>query len=245
MSSSRSDAGISFRPTEEQRALQRVAHEFAAQELRPLAREWDEREDFPPDLLEKAARVGLTSYAVPSRYGGGGADSVTSALIAEELSWGCAGLAATIQATMFPVAPLVRFGTDGQRDHYLPMLAHEEGTLAAIAFTEAHAGTDLASIRATAGREDDGYVLDGEKVYVTNGGIADVTIVFAKLEGAMTAFVVGTVIGIVSEPFRQGLGLGRGVETGRTTLDNILSSGVPLKAGGTHIANEEVVHAES
>jgi len=181
---------ISFALTDEQRELQRLAHEFAERELRPIAPEWDEREDFPPDLLAKAARVGLTSYAIPSEHGGGGADAVTSALIAEELAWGCAALAGTIQATMFPVRPLLRFGTDAQRDRYLPLLAREDGTLAAIAFTEPHAGTDLASIRAEARRDGDAYALSGEKVYVTNGGIADVTVVFAKLDGAISAFLV-------------------------------------------------------
>src|SRR5207237_10929313 len=91
---------------------------------------------------------------------------------------------------MFPVRPLLRFGTDAQRDRYLPLLAREEGALAAIAFTEPHAGTDLASIRAEAQREGDTYVLNGEKVYVTNGGIAEVTVVFAKPAGAIAAFVV-------------------------------------------------------
>jgi alkylation response protein AidB-like acyl-CoA dehydrogenase len=91
---------------------------------------------------------------------------------------------------MFPVRPLLRFGSDAQRDRYLPLLAREEGTLAAIAFTEAHAGTDLAAIRATARRDGDEYVLNGEKVYVTNGGIAAVTVVFAKLDDAITAFLV-------------------------------------------------------
>ena len=66
---------ISFALTDEQRELQRLAHEFAERELRPIAPEWDEREDFPPDLLAKAARVGLTSYAIPSEHGGGGADA--------------------------------------------------------------------------------------------------------------------------------------------------------------------------
>jgi alkylation response protein AidB-like acyl-CoA dehydrogenase len=183
-------AGISFRLTSEQRELQRLAHEFAEGELRPIAGEWDEREDYPPDLLGKAARVGLTSYAIPATYGGSGTDAVTSALISEELSWGCAGLASTIQATMFPVRPLLRFGTDAQREKYLPQLAREEGALAGIAFTETHAGSDLAAIRAEARREGEAYVLSGEKVYVTNGGIADLTIVFAKLAGAITAFLV-------------------------------------------------------
>ena len=182
--------GISFELTDEQRLLQQTAHEFAARELRPIAAEWDEREAYPSDLLARAARVGLTSYAVPTEYGGGGADAVTSALISEELSWGCAGLASTIQATMFPVRPLLRFGTEEQRRHYLPLLAREQGTLAAIAFTEAHAGSDLSAIKAEARRDGDDYVLNGEKVYVTNGGVADVTLVFAKLDGEITAFLV-------------------------------------------------------
>lgn len=185
-----SDGGISFRLTDEQRELQRLAHDFAARELRPVAPEWDEREAYPPELLAKAAKAGLTSYAIPTEYGGGGAGSVTSALISEELSWGCAGLASTIQATMFPARPLVRFGTPAQRRLYLPLLAREQGTLAAIAFTEAHAGSDLAAIRTEARRDGDGYILRGEKVYVTNGGTADLTLVFAKLDGAITAFIV-------------------------------------------------------
>jgi alkylation response protein AidB-like acyl-CoA dehydrogenase len=183
-------AGISFRLTDEQRELQRLAHEFAERELRPIAAEWDECEAYPPELLAKAAHAGLTSYAIPAQYGGGGVDAVTSALISEELSWGCAGLASTIQATMFPVRPLLHYGSEGQREHYLPQLAREEGTLAAIAFTEAHAGSDLAAIRTEARREEGGYVLSGEKVYVTNGGIAELNLVFAKLEGEITAFLV-------------------------------------------------------
>jgi alkylation response protein AidB-like acyl-CoA dehydrogenase len=185
-----SEGGISFRLTAEQRELQRLAHEFAERELRPIAAECDEREQYPPDLLAKAAGVGLTSYAIPTEFGGGGADAVTSALISEELSWGCAGLASTLQATMFPARPLLRFGSDEQRRQYLPLLAREQGTLAAIAFTEAHAGSDLAAISAEARRDGDSYVLNGEKVYVTNGGIADLTVVFAKLDGEITALIV-------------------------------------------------------
>ncbi len=182
--------GISFTPTGEQRELQALAHEFAERELRPVAAEWDEREDFPPELLAKAAAVGLTSFAIPREHGGGGVDHVTAALIGEELAWGCAALAATLTATMFPVRPLLRFGTEEQRARYLPWLASEQGTLAAIAFTEAHAGSDVQAMRATARRDGDEYVLDGEKVYVTNGGIADVTVVFAKLEDEITAFLL-------------------------------------------------------
>jgi alkylation response protein AidB-like acyl-CoA dehydrogenase len=181
---------IGFQATEEQRELQRLAHEFAERELRPIAREWDEKEDFPPELLAKAARAGLTAYAIPAEYGGGGVDAVTSALVAEELSWGCAGLAATLEATMFPVRPLLAAGTDEQKDRYLRSLASEDGVLAAIGFTEPHAGTDLASMRASARRDGDAYVLNGEKCYLTNGGIAELTVVFAKVNDRITAFLV-------------------------------------------------------
>ena len=211
---------ISFEPTSEQRELQRLAHEFAARELRPIAAEWDEREAFPPGLLERAARAGLTSYAIPTEFGGGGADNVTSALIAEELSWGCAGLASALQATMFPVRPLLRFGSDAQRAHYLPLLAREEGALAAIAFTEAQAGSDVRAMRTEARRDADAYVLSGEKVYITNGGIAELTLVFAKLDGAVTAFLVERGdAGVLAGRVERKLGL-RASHTGSLVLDN-------------------------
>ncbi|HEY8773073.1 MAG TPA: acyl-CoA dehydrogenase family protein [Gaiellaceae bacterium] len=186
----RTDIGISFTLTAEQRELQQLAHEFAAGELRPVAAEWDERENFPPELLAKAARLGLTSYRIPREYGGAEVDAVTAALVAEELSWGCAGLAATIGATMFPVRPLIRFGTEEQRQRYLPRLASEEGCLAAIAFTEPHAGSDVNAMLSTARRDGDEWVLNGEKCYVTNGGIAALTVVFARTEAGISAFLV-------------------------------------------------------
>jgi alkylation response protein AidB-like acyl-CoA dehydrogenase len=181
---------ISFTLTEEQRELQALAHEFAERELRPIAAKCDKSDTFPFELLPKAAALGLTSYAIPEEYGGGGVDAVTAALIAEELSWGCAGLAATLGATMFLVRPLLRFGTEVQQRRYLPRLASVEGCLAAIAFTEPHAGSDVQAITATATRDGDSYVLSGEKCYITNGGIAEVSIVFAKVDGGVTAFLV-------------------------------------------------------
>ncbi|MEO5577360.1 MAG: acyl-CoA dehydrogenase family protein [Gaiellaceae bacterium] len=182
--------GIGFELSAEQRELRGLAHDFAEKELRPIAREWDEREDCPAELLGKAAALGLTSYAIPAEFGGGGVSAVTSSIITEELSWGCAGLSAPIGATMFPVRPLVRSGTEEQKQRWLKRLASEEGCLAAIAFTEPGAGSDVAAIQATARREGDSYVLNGEKCYITNGGIAELTIVFAKLDGAITAFLL-------------------------------------------------------
>ncbi len=214
-------AGISFRLTDEQLELQRLAHEFAERELRPIAPKWDEREDFPRELLAKAASVGLTAGAIPREYGGSEIDAVTAALLAEELAWGCAGLSSTFGATSFPVRPLVRFGTEEQRQRYLPRLASERGCLAAIAFTEPHAGSDVASIRSTATRDGDEFVLNGEKAYITNGGIAEITLVFAKLDGEITTFI--------AEETDEGLRLGRkdkkvglrASHTGSVVLDDL------------------------
>jgi alkylation response protein AidB-like acyl-CoA dehydrogenase len=183
-------SGISFTPTPEQSALRELAHEFAERELRPAAAEADRAGVFPDGLLARAAAVGLTSYAVPAEYGGAGVGAVTSALVSEELSWGDPALAATIGATMFPVRPLVAYGTEEQRARWLPHLASTDGCLAAIAFTEAEAGSDVSAIRTTARRDGDAFVLDGEKVYITNGGIAELTVVFARLDDAITAFLV-------------------------------------------------------
>jgi alkylation response protein AidB-like acyl-CoA dehydrogenase len=213
-------AGISFTLTPEQRELQELARDFAANELRSVAAEWDEREDFPPGLLTKAARLGLTSYRIPREYGGAEVDAVTAALVAEELSWGCAGLAATIGATMFPVRPLTRFGTEEQRQCYLPRLASEEGCLAAIAFTEPHAGSDVNAMRSSARRDGDAWVLNGEKCYVTNGGIAELTVVFARTEAGISAFLVERDDpGVVAGRKEQKLGL-RSSYTGSLILDD-------------------------
>jgi alkylation response protein AidB-like acyl-CoA dehydrogenase len=210
---------IAFELTAEQLELQALAHEFAERELRPIAGDCDRSDTFPADLLVKAAALGLTSYAIPREFGGGGVDAVTAALIGEELSWGCAGLAATISATMFPARPLLRFGSRDQQRRYLSWLASEEGCLAAIAFTEPSAGSDLQAITATARREGDAFVLSGEKCYITNGGIADVTIVFAKLDGAVTAFVVEKDDpGVVPGRKEDKLGL-RASHTGSVILD--------------------------
>jgi alkylation response protein AidB-like acyl-CoA dehydrogenase len=211
--------GISFTLTAEQRELRDLAHAFAGKELRPVAAEWDERDDFPPDLLAKAARLGLTATRIPREYGGAEVNAVTAAIVAEELSWGCAGLAATIGATQFPVRPLVRFGTEEQRERYLPRLASEGGCLAAFATTEPHAGSDIGAMRTTARRDGDFWVLNGEKCYVTNGGIAEVTLVFARSEAGISAFLVERDDpGVAAGRKERKLGL-RSSHTGSIVLD--------------------------
>jgi alkylation response protein AidB-like acyl-CoA dehydrogenase len=125
-----------------------------------------------------------------------------------------------MQATMFPVRPLLRFGTDAQREHYLPLLARVDRMLAAIAFTEPHAGSDVSAMRATARREGDAWVLNGEKCYVTNGGIAELTVVFARTDAGISAFLVeGDDPGVAAGRKELKLGL-RSSYTGSVVLDD-------------------------
>ncbi len=182
--------GIGFELSSEQRELRDLAHDFAERELRPIAREWDERRIARRNCSAGRRRSGSPRTRSRPSTAAAASRQLRPSLIAEELSWGCAGLSAPIGATMFPVRPLLRSGTDEQKQRWLTRLASEEGCLAAIAFTEPGAGSDVAGIQATARRDGDEYVLAGEKCYVTNGGIAELTIVFAKLEDAITAFLV-------------------------------------------------------
>ena len=101
---------IGFDLTEEQRQLQEMAHAFAEKEIRPVAAEYDEKEEFPWPILEQANRVGLLSYAVPEEYGGIGADTLTDCIVQEELFWGCAGIASAMGVVGLAATPIERSG---------------------------------------------------------------------------------------------------------------------------------------
>jgi alkylation response protein AidB-like acyl-CoA dehydrogenase len=188
---------VDFSLTDEQREIQALAHEFARREIRPVAAEYDAREEMPWPVLEKAARVGLLSYGLPEEYGGGGvADGIvgiTNFLVTEELAWGCAAIATEIGSSSYAAGPILAFGTEEQKRRYLPRFCDpEEVRLGALCLTEPQAGSDIAAIATTARRAGEAWVLDGRKQFITNGGIADVHVVFARVpeEGGTAAFIV-------------------------------------------------------
>ena len=187
---------IGFELAEEQRTLQNLAHRFAADVIRPVAAECDEREEMDWTVFQKAQDLGLTNFYIPEEYGGGGVlDRVAQAIIAEELSWGCAGIAASLLVTMSPATAISMGGTEEQKRKYLAAFANGECS-GAIAMTEPGGGSDAAGIQTTARRLSDGsYVLNGTKSFITNAGAAGVILVFATLDktkGAkgVTAFLV-------------------------------------------------------
>ena len=188
---------VDFSLTDEQREIQTLAREFARNEIRPVAAEYDAREDMPWPVLEKAARVGLLSYGLPEEYGGGGiADGIvgiTNFIVTEELAWGCAAIATEIGSSTYAAGPILAFGSEEQRRRFLPRFCDPEAVrLGALCLTEPQAGSDIAAITTTARRAGEEWVLDGRKQFITNGGIADVHVVFARVpeESRTAAFIV-------------------------------------------------------
>jgi alkylation response protein AidB-like acyl-CoA dehydrogenase len=190
-----STEGISFELSDEQRELRSLAHEFAQKELRPNAsqmeREWRE----PTEILAAAAQSGLTSYALPEEYGGGGVNAVTASLLMEELCWGDVGIATLLGSAQLFGGGLLASGANAeQRERWLGLMCRPEGAFGAIAFSEPHAGSDVAAMRTTAARDGDDWILNGEKTWITAGGIAEATLVFARTSGegagGISVFVV-------------------------------------------------------
>jgi acyl-CoA dehydrogenase len=175
---------IGFDLTEEQQRMKEMAHEFAEKEMRSVAPEYDEKEEFPWPVMKKAFDVGLLTYALPEEYGGAGVTShVTDCIVQEELFWGCAGIATSMGGIMLGALPILLAGNDAQKKKYLTSLTEpkKDGMpkLGAFCLTEPEAGSDAASIKTTAKKVDGGYILNGTKHFITNGGIADLYTVFA------------------------------------------------------------------
>jgi acyl-CoA dehydrogenase len=173
-----------------------TARAFARDELRPVALAYDESEEYPRELVERAAALGLTCYDLPTEYGGGGVESLADQLrVIEELTWGDSPIALCISQGGFFAGPLLALGSPEQRERWLPPLCGPAPPATALATTEPEAGSDAAAITTTARRVDGGYVLDGHKKFIGNAPIADACVVFATVapgtrSKGITAFVV-------------------------------------------------------
>ncbi|HZC14812.1 MAG TPA: acyl-CoA dehydrogenase family protein [Thermoleophilaceae bacterium] len=183
--------------TPEQEEIRRVCREFAANEIRPISLEVDEADtELPREIWNKAAEIGLTSFMLPEELGGGGmTDCLTGCIVQEELSHGCAGIGNLITSNGFFAEPLVALGDEAQQRRWIEPLTGDRPPLTALATTEPEAGSDAASIRTAARRGGDGYVLSGQKSWISNGGVADYVVVFATVEPGsgyrgITAFVL-------------------------------------------------------
>ena len=185
---------IDFSLTEEQIALQEMAREFSQNELKPNAAKYDKGDEFPDEIMQKAFEVGFISCEIPSEYGGGGLSHLDTVLISEELSAGCVGMFTTMMATSLAFTPIILFGTEEQKKKFLIPFKKKLG-YASFCLTEREAGSDAGGLLTKAIKDGDEYVINGSKCFITNGGIANLYVVFALTDpekGArgISAFIV-------------------------------------------------------
>jgi alkylation response protein AidB-like acyl-CoA dehydrogenase len=186
------DAFTPERLTDDHRMISATAHEFMTNEVMPAIDKLEQKDwDLARQLVAKAGELGLIGTDVPDELGGIGLDKATSVLVGEAVGRS-ASFATTFGAqTGLAIIPILCFGTDEQKQRYLPRIASGE-IVGAYALSESTSGSDALAARAKATRQADGsYVLSGEKMWITNGGFADVFIVFAKVDGEhFSAFIV-------------------------------------------------------
>jgi butyryl-CoA dehydrogenase len=188
---------MDFQLTDEQRQVRDMCRDFAAKELAPNARRWDEHHEFPREAVRKLGELGLMGIAVPAEQGGAGMDNVSYALAMEEISRGCGGTGVIMSVNnSLYCDPVMKYGTEEQRKRFLaPYAAGEK--LGAYALTEPQSGSDAAETKTVAVARGDEYVLDGSKNFITNGPQADTILVFAMTDKAkrhkgISAFLVPT-----------------------------------------------------
>jgi alkylation response protein AidB-like acyl-CoA dehydrogenase len=188
---------MNFELTDEQRMIRATASAFAEKEVKPVAQQMDRDAAYPAELVRRLGELGFMGVFVPDELGGSGVDLVSYTIAVEEISkrWASLGLIMSVQNSLV-CAPLLRFGNAAQKKKYLPSLARGQ-SLGCYCLTEPGAGSDAGSIETRAERDGDDYVLDGNKVFTTNGSRADVAIVYAVTDPAkgkkgISAFLVET-----------------------------------------------------
>ncbi len=181
--------------TEEQQMIQALAREFAEKEVKPIAAQLDAEARFPHETVKRMGELGLMGIAVPETYGGSGADTVACVLALEEIAKACASHAVIMSVNnSLYCDPVLEYGTDEQRKRFLTPFASGQ-QIGCFALTEPQAGSDATNQHTLAVRDGDGYVLNGRKVFVTNGREASVALVFAQTDPAkahhgISAFLV-------------------------------------------------------
>ena len=186
---------MNFNLTKTQELFRQMIREFADKEVKPLAAEIDEQERFPQETVEKMAKLGLFGIPLEKEYGGAGGDNLMYTIAVEELSRACATTGVILSAhTSLCLSPIAQFGTEEQKRKYLPKLASGEW-LGAFGLTEPNAGTDASAQQTTAVLEDEEWVLNGSKIFITNGGKAHVYVIIAMTDKSLgnkgiSAFIV-------------------------------------------------------
>lgn len=172
---------MDFKLTDEQRLIRKAARDFATKELAPNAREWEETHTFSRKVFDKMGQLDFTGLYVPEELDGTGVGRLTAALIFEELAKGCFATAVYLSVHNMVANLIYRFGNEEQRERWVKPLARGE-KLGAYSLTEGDAGSDAAALSTSAVKKDGGYVINGTKLYVTSGGVADIYAVMVRTD---------------------------------------------------------------
>jgi alkylation response protein AidB-like acyl-CoA dehydrogenase len=216
---------MDFDLNEEQKMIQDTIRKFADEKIAPVAAENDKKGEFPRDIFEELAGLGFMGTPIPEEYGGAGFDFISHAIVAEELGRVDSSLRGTysVQVSLVEL-PIFKFASEEQKKKYLPKLTSGEW-IGCYGLTEPNAGSDPASMVTTAKEDGDYYVLNGQKTWITNAGIADVAIVYAKTDpeagprGISAFFIEKGTEGFSTNDLHDKLGL-RASNTGEIILED-------------------------
>ncbi|HEX5313945.1 MAG TPA: acyl-CoA dehydrogenase family protein, partial [Gammaproteobacteria bacterium] len=183
---------VDFALSEEEGMIAELAARFAHEVIAPNAAHWDAKGEFPADIVSQARELGLMNVSVPAEFGGTGGSVLDLILVAEQLGWGCTGIGLAILLNNLAADPINVAANDEQRKKYFGMLTEGFG---AYALTEPAAGSDVSAIRTRAEKKGGDWVIDGQKIWISNASVADFFVVFAKTEPGerargITAFLV-------------------------------------------------------
>jgi acyl-CoA dehydrogenase len=216
---------MNFALSDELKALQETARKFAREVMRPKSAHFDETGEFPKDIIRQASELGLMNMCIPGEQGGTELPHLAQVLIAEELAWGCSGMATSMVANDLANLPIILGGTKEQKDRFLKPFT-EGFRLASFGLTEPGAGSDVAGLRCTARREGDFYVVNGQKQWITNGEYADQYSLFCtadpakKHKGLMCLVVEGRPKGLTVGKHENKMGQ-RASNTVTLTFDDV------------------------
>ncbi|KAG0324662.1 hypothetical protein BGZ99_001599 [Dissophora globulifera] len=194
-STSMAQSNISFGLSDDQLAIQELARKFTADEIIPVAAHHDRTGEYPTEIIRKAWELGLVNTHIPTAYGGTGLGVFEASLVSEELAYGCSGIQTAIEANGLAEAPLVVAANEEQKKKYFGRMT-EEPLMAAYCVTEPGAGSDVAGLQTKAVKKGDKWVINGQKMWITNGGKANWYFVLAKTDAnartgsAFTGFIV-------------------------------------------------------
>jgi len=185
---------MDFSLSEEQKMLQTTVRDFAADKLAPVADELEQAQEFAMNNFHMMAKLGITGMTLPTQYGGGDADNISLVIAMEEIARACASTSDILDAHLCLCAePINFYGTEEQKKKFLPPLARGE-KIGAFGITEPEAGSDIGNIQTTAVKDGDSYILNGTKIFITNGNVCDTAVIFANIpqleKRGMTAFIV-------------------------------------------------------